>query len=241
MAEYKLVWEDDFNYNGKPNPDKWNYDIGGHGWGNGESQYYTDNISNAYVKDGFLHIRAMKEDYQDKHYTSARLTTHGKASWQYGLFTIRAKLPKGKGTWPALWLLADEIHEGLPWPLCGEIDLMEHVGSNPNVVHFSLHSKNFNFKKQNQLTKVLEVENVSDEFHEYSVKWTDEYIEFFLDGKSQAKYIKGKNASVEDWPFDRKFYLILNIAIGGFWGGEIDDSILPQEMIIDYIRIFQEL
>ena len=240
MSTYRLVWSDEFDYEGRPDPTKWNYDIGGHGFGNREDQYYTDRIENAYVKDGMLHIRALKENYDTHRYTSARLTTYQRQSWQYGKFLIRAKLPKGNGTWPAIWMLGDSIKTGTRWPLCGEIDIMEHVGRDQDMIHFSLHSETYNHVKRTQKTAYFRIPNVSDTFHEYGIEWDPTSIAFFVDGIQYAKFTKEATDTVKEWPFDQSFYLILNIAIGGTWGGEIDDSIFPQEMLIDYVRVYQK-
>lgn len=240
MSDYKLVWSDEFDYEGKPNPEKWGYECGGHGWGNNESQYYSDRIENAYVKDGQLHIQALKEEYEKNSYTSARLSTYGIASWQYGKIVVRAKLPKGKGTWPAIWMLSNGIREGVGWPLCGEIDIMEHVGKDQDMIHFSLHSKNHNHKINTQLTKFLPIDRVSESFHDYAIEWTEDKIEFLVDDVPHACFNKGTKETVEDWPFDQPFYLILNVAVGGFWGGKIDDQMLPQEMRIEFVRVYQK-
>jgi beta-glucanase (GH16 family) len=240
VSNYKLVWSDEFDYTGKPDPNKWTYELGGHGWGNGESQYYTDDIKNAYVKDGKLTIELIKEEIQGNNYSSARLTTYGKQSWQYGKIAVKAKLPKGQGTWPAIWMLSDAIKEGKRWPLCGEIDIMEHVGKDQDMVHFSLHSDTYNHRKNTQKTKFTRFENVSDQFYEYSIEWTPEYIEFFVNEVSYAKFNKDLNDGETEWPFDQPFYLLLNVAVGGFWGGDIDESIFPQKMEIEFVRVYKK-
>lgn len=239
MSKYKCVWNDEFTSEGKPSLDKWRFECGGHGWGNRESQCYTDRIENAYVKDGKLHIQAMKEGYNGNNYTSARLTTYGIESWQYAKIDVCAKLPKGRGTWPAIWMLPDSIHQGMPWPLCGEIDIMEHVGFDQDRIHFSLHTGNHNHLKKTQLTSHHLFTKVSEEFNIYSIEWTKESIKFLFNQVEYAHFKKPKNHTKEDWPFDQPFHLVLNVALGGFWGGEIDDTMLPQEMVIDYVRVYQ--
>lgn len=244
MKKYKLVWSDEFNYSGKPDHKKWNYDIGTgrNGWGNGEAQYYTDNLSNVKVENGKLIISANKEMIGDKNYTSCRLTTFQKKSWKYGRFEIKAKLPSGRGTWPAIWMLPDSFREGSHWPSCGEIDIMEHVGRNHEEIHFSLHTEKYNHIHRTQQTKFLKIHNVTNEFREYAIDWTEDYIEFFIDGETYYKVHKGENGndtSEAGWPFDQPFYLIINLAIGGYWGGEVDESIFPQNLEIEYVRVYE--
>ncbi len=241
---WKLIWSDDFSYNGLPDKTKWMYESGGHGWGNNEKQYYREtSLENSFVKDGKLHIVAMKKDFEKSDYTSAKLTTYTKCSVQYGKIEVMAKLPEGKGTWPAIWMLPESIkNKKENWPLCGEIDIMEHVGRDPNVVHTSLHSELYNHVKGTQVTHFEKLEDVFATFHKYGIEWTKEYIKFFIDNKLFYESYKGQDGRVstnEGWPFDKPYYLILNLAIGGNWGGEIDDTIFPCEMQVDYVRIYQ--
>ncbi len=241
---WSLVWGDEFDYNGLPDSSKWNYDVGGHGWGNNEKQFYLENsLENGYVNDGLLHIAALKKDFEKSAFTSARLTTYQRFSFQYGKVEVMAKLPKGKGTWPAIWMLPTSIKEGTePWPLCGEIDIMEHVGKDPNVVHTSLHSELYNHIKGTQITHFEKFDDVFDTFHKYAIEWTTESIKFFVDDNLFFESYKGQDGRIatnEGWPFDKPYYLILNLAIGGNWGGEIDETIFPVEMQIDYVRVYQ--
>lgn len=256
---YQLVWSDEFDSNGKPDPNKWNYV---HGFlANQEEQYYTDDIKNARVEKGMLVIEAHKEkikneQYQDeellkKHwmkyaaeldsakYTSARLNTVGKASWTYGRIDVRAKLPKGRGIWPAIWMLGNNKEE-VKWPLCGEIDIMEYVGYEPDSIYGTIHTQKYNHMKGTQKEKAIFVENASDDFHVFSLEWSSEKLDFMVDDKV-FNHIENENLSVEEWPFDQDFYLILNVAVGGSWGGRkgVDDSIFPQHMEVDYVRVFQ--
>ncbi|MDP3353470.1 MAG: family 16 glycosylhydrolase [Flavobacteriaceae bacterium] len=242
---YNLIWSDEFEYTGLPDKTKWNYDIGGHGWGNNEKQYYLENsLENSYVKEGKLHIVALKKEYKNSNYTSARLTTYERFLIQHGKIEVMAKLPKGKGTWPAIWMLPESLREKKEvWPLCGEIDIMEHVGKDPNVVHTSLHTELYNFWKKNQYTHFEKLPDVYNDFHLYGIEWTPESIRFFIDNKLFYEAIKGENGKEttnEGWPFEKPYYLILNLAIGGNWGGDIDDAIFPSEMLIDYVRIYQQ-
>lgn len=242
MASYKLVWQDLFEKDGKPDPAIWSYETGGHGFGNNEAQYYTDRLDNAYVSNGVLHIVAKKETYQKSNYTSAKLITYGKKSIQYGKVAVMAKLPLGAGTWPAIWLLPNSFKTGKPWPLCGEIDLMEHVGHHEGRVHFSIHSKSYNHHNHLQPTKIVHDMNLLDGFHEYSFTWDEEAIKFYIDKKHIVTFKKGDENRLTDeggWPFDQPFYLILNIALGGTWGGPIDDDALPTIMAIKYVKVYE--
>lgn len=242
---YHLVWSDEFLYEGAPDLDKWNYDLGNHQWANKELQAYTDRPDNVYVKDGKLTIRAIKEKDGEREYTSTRLTTYGKCSWQYGLFEFRVKLPKGKGSWPAVWMLPDSIKNGNKWPGCGEIDIIEHTGKKENELFFSLHSERHNHTRKDtkQYTVYKEFSGVCEEFHDYMMEWTPEYVEFYVDGKSVCRFNKSddpEDQSVAAWPFDQPFYLIFNIAVGGTVGGEVDETALPYIMEVEYVRVYQK-
>lgn len=240
----KLVFSDEFEYTGKPDPKKWAYETGGHGWGNHEAQYYTDSLENSYVKDGKLYIVAKRQDVEDNKYSSAKLVTYGKFSYKYGRVDVCAKIPSGVGSWPAIWMLSDAIQEGIKdWPLCGEIDIMEHVGKNQDQIHFSLHSETYNHTKDTQPTYFEKFPRVSEGFHVYSCDWNEEYIAFLFDDREVARFYKegpGRDTTEAGWPFDQNFYLILNVAVGGGWGGPvIDEAALPYVMEIDYVRVYQ--
>lgn len=246
--EMQLVWSDEFDSPSKQLPDttKWNYDLGGHGWGNNEKQFYVEkSLENSYVENGILHIVAIKKDYENLNYTSAKLTTYQICEPKYGRIEVMAKLPQGKGTWPAIWMLPTTIKTGAEgWPLCGEIDIMEHVGKDPNMIHTSLHSELYNHIKGTQVTHFERLEDVFNTFHKYAIDWTDKYIKFYIDDKLFYESYKGQDGRVstnEGWPFDKSYFLILNLAIGGNWGGSIDDSIFPSEMQVDYVRIYQKI
>jgi beta-glucanase (GH16 family) len=236
---WKLVWSDEFKYEGLPDSTKWKYQVGGSGWGNNELQYYTSKrIENAYVADDVLVIDARKESYQGNEYTSARLNSV--ANWKYGKFEIRARLPQGKGTWPAIWMMpAYSVYGG--WPNSGEIDIMEHVGYDPNVIHASIHCNAYYHKIGTQKTATVKMTDVMNSYHVYSLEWDQDSIKMFVDG---AKYFKFANekAGWEKWPFDQEFYIILNIAVGGDWGGAqgVDPNIWPQQMEIDYVRVYEK-
>lgn len=208
-------------------------------------------MNNAQVKDGALTITLKKEksDSGEDIYTSARLVSRDQGDWLYGRFEVRAKLPTGKGTWPAIWMMPTDSAYGT-WPASGEIDILEYVGYQPGIVHASVHTLNYYFKKGNNFTKKTPIEN-KDDYHIYALEWTPGKLEFFVDGLSYGVYedgvtlANGEKADFskgwESFPFDKKFYMILNIAYGGDWGGAgggVDDSILPKTMVVDYVRVY---
>lgn len=234
---WDLAWNDEFNGTAVDS-NKWEYEVNGNGGGNNELQYYTDRYQNSYVDSGSLVIVARQESYLGKQYTSARMRTKYKGDWTYGRFEIRAKLPYGRGTWPAIWMLpTDWVYGG--WPASGEIDIMEHVGFDQNVIHGSTHCQKYYFKIGTQKSGTITIPNVSTEFHLYAIEWYEDRIDFFADG---VKYFSSWNdgSGWQGWPFDKRFHIILNIAVGGDWGGAqgIDTSIFPQKMFIDYVRVY---
>jgi len=238
-APYQLVWSDEFDYTGLPDSAKWNYDVGGNGWGNNELEYYTSKrLDNARVENGNLVIEARKEAWQGMNYTSARLLTKGKMSWQYGKIDVRAKLPRGRGTWPAIWMLGDT--NPLKWPDDGEVDIMEHVGFDQGVIHGSVHCKKYNWVTGNGKTATTSVMDCSDSFHVYTLEWDKNTIKISVDSTSYMSF-SNEHSGYDAWPFDNKLFLILNIAVGGNWGGQqgVDDSIWPQQMLVDYVRVYQ--
>ncbi|SJZ48694.1 glycoside hydrolase family 16 protein [Sediminibacterium ginsengisoli] len=235
----KLVWSDEFNTNGLPDPAKWSYDTGGHGWGNHELQFYTyREKKNARIENGVLIIEALKEQKNNNAYTSARLVTKGKGDWTYGRIDVKARLPRGKGSWPAIWMLASVPK--LKWPDDGEIDIMEHVGYNPGTVHASVHCKKYYHKIGTQKTATIPVPDFSDSFHVYSLEWDSEKITMLIDNKPYFSF-QNEHTGNEAWPFDKPFHLLLNLAVGGDWGGQkgIDETAFPQKMEIDYVRVYQ--
>lgn len=237
-----LVWGDEFDsYTGLPNSTKWGYDLGGDGWGNNELQNYTQSLKNARVENGMLIIEAIKENSGSRVFSSARVVSKNKGDFTYGRFEIKAKLPKGVGTWPALWMLATEQSYGTSyWPDNGEIDIMEHVGFDENRVHGNIHTKAFNHGIGTNKGGSMLVSEATSEFHTYAVNWLPDKIEFQIDGKKYFEFTKESSYSWEQWPFNRKFYLIMNIAVGGNWGGQkgIDDTVFPQKMEVDYVRVY---
>ncbi|CAM3220804.1 glycoside hydrolase family 16 protein [Rhodothermus bifroesti] len=249
VPNWELVWSDEFDYSGLPDPQKWDYDVGGHGWGNREAQYYTRaRLENARVENGLLVIEARREaePYQGHSFTSARLVTRGKASWTYARVEVRAQLPSGRGTWPAIWMLPDrQTYGSAYWPDNGEIDIMEHVGFDPDVVHASIHTQAYNHIQGTQKTARIHVPTARTAFHVYAVEWTPEAIRAFVDDSLYFTFpnerLTRSGADWRQWPFDQPFHLILNIAVGGNWGGMqgIDSTAFPARMLVDYVRVYR--
>lgn len=240
---YKLVWNDEFDYEGLPDSTKWGYDVGGHGWGNKERQYYTDSrIENAFVKDGKLHIKAIKEQYENCQYTSARVVSSGKGEWQYARIEVRAKVPDGVGTWAAIWAMPSNwTFEDGNWPDVGEIDIMEHVGYEPGTIHASAHSKDYQWQKGTQKTGVIKINDATQAFHTYIVEWSKDVMKAYVDDSLYFEY-KNEGLGESKWPYDKPFYLIMNIAVGGAWGEVkgIDDEAFPQTMEVEYVRVYRK-
>lgn len=238
--ESTAFWTEEFDYNGLPDANKWGYDVGGGGWGNNELQYYTSgDADNAQVSSGVLRITARKESFGGRGYTSTRLVSREKADFLYGRMEVRAKLPLGKGTWPAIWMLpTDWVYGG--WPKSGEIDIMEHVGFDTNMVHFSIHTEAFNHMNNTQKTAKQKIPTATSTFHTYRLDWTPKGIEGFFDGNLVFSFPNPKSGFAS-WPFDKRFHLLLNIAVGGNWGGlqGVDDSCFPATMEIDYLRFYK--
>ena len=234
---YKLAWSDEFNEN-VLNSQNWNYDIGGTGWGNNESQFYTADNKNSYLRNGKLIIEAIKEKYQGKDYTSARLTTKGKKEFKYGRMDIRAKLPKGQGIWPAIWMLGSNVDID-KWPVCGEIDIMELLGNNPSKIYATLHHSPQDIQVQG-VYNLTSGKTFSDEFHVFSIDWDVDKLNVLLDDKVFLSTNPSRlNANPN--PFNAPFFFIMNIAVGGRWPGYPDaTTVFPQKMEIDYVRVFQK-
>jgi beta-glucanase (GH16 family) len=242
---WRLVWSDEFDYTGLPDPAKWGYDVGSHGWGNKELQNYTARRKeNARVEKGRLIVEARKEAWQGREYTSARLVSRGKGDWTYGRFEVKAKLPSGRGTWPAIWMLPTGWTYGR-WPRSGEIDIMEHVGFDPDVVHASVHPLAYNHTINTQKTATIKIPRSRREFNVYAVEWTPEEIRGFVNDQHYFTFrnerLTNAAADYQQWPFDKPFHLLLNLAVGGTWGGQqgVDLSIWPQRLEIDYVRVYQ--
>ena len=255
--KWELVWSDEFDSADGLDLDKWNIEEWPAGKVNDENQAYTSRPSNVRVEDGMLVLEAHKEAFDNAEYTSGRIQSSGKGDFLYGRFEIRAKLPRGQGTWPAIWMLPsnpftyattceeDEDWQGSStcdaWPNSGEIDIMEHVGYQMNHVHGTVHTKAYYWVKWEQRKGRILVPDVADDFHVYALEWSPEKIDVFMDDTLYFTYIN-EQKGWEEWPFDQPFHVILNIAVGGVWGragGPIDDTIFPQRMLVDYVRVYQ--
>ena len=228
-----LVWSDEFDTEGAPDPANWTYDLGNGqvGWGNNELQYYTDRSENVMVEDGVLKITAQRESYMGFDFTSARLKSEGLQEFTFGRYEIRAKLPEGVGTWPAIWMLGADYMTN-PWPGTGEIDIMEHVGRNQNEVLSTLHFPGNS--GANGISEMTTVETASSEFHVYAAEWTETQIRFYVD---DALYHIFENDDTK--PFDKDFFMILNVAMGGNLGGDVDSAFSESAMEVDYVRVYQ--
>jgi beta-glucanase (GH16 family) len=240
--DWKLSWSEEFNYEGLPDSSKWSYDVGGHGWGNNELQYYTNaSNNNVEVSKGTLKLKAIREKMDTREYTSARLVTRGKADFTYGKIEIRAKLPPGRGLWPAIWMLGSNI-ETTNWPDCGEIDIMEHVGFEKDSVFGTVHTKSYNHIIGTQKGKKIFITNPYDAYHIFSIEWTPERMDFFLDN-TLYNHIQNEHKTTAEWPFDSSFYLLVNLAVGGNLGGKkgVDTTVFPATLEVDYIRVYQSV
>jgi beta-glucanase (GH16 family) len=229
---YKLAWED--NFKGRSlNISYWSHEVADPGWVNNELQRYTDG-NNVSVRNGKLIIISKRENNE---YTSGRIITKSKKTFTYGLVEIKAKLPQGTGTWPALWMLGQNIDEA-GWPACGELDIMEHVGKHPNFIHSSIH--NSSGYGATPYTGIKEINDPFNKFHIYGMEWTKDYINFMIDGNLVYHY-QPETKNKDNWPFDKPFFLIFNIAIGGDWGGpEVDDTLFPAVMTVDWVKVYQK-
>jgi beta-glucanase (GH16 family) len=235
--QWHLVWSDEFDKPGAPNPDKWTYEEGY--IRNNEKQFYTKRPENARIEDGRLVIEARKDNWNGHEVTSASLTTEGKAAWKYGKIEVRAKLPTGRGTWPAIWMLGTNIRQ-VGWPKCGEIDIMENVGYDPARVHATIHTDAYNHNKKTHKAGDILLDKPWEKFYTYSVEWHPTHMDFFVDEKKIFTFQK-ESDNVDVWPFDKEHYLIINLAIGGGWGGQkgIDEAIFPARYEIEYVRVYE--
>lgn len=237
---YTLRWAEEFDGT-SVNLSNWQYETGASGWGNNELQHYTPG-ENASVSDGHLTITIKKEAYKGSNFTSTRMVSRDRFEFRYGKVEVRAKMPELLGTWAAIWMMPANSSYGT-WPKSGEIDIMEYVGYEPDRVHGTVHTDSYNHKKGTQQGFSTVINNVADEFHIYTIEWLPDQIRFYIDGQYYWRYNPGLflNCPIyKQWPFDQDFYLILNTAVGGDWGGArgIADTGWPQEMQVDYIRVY---
>jgi len=236
---WTLVFADEFDAPGSPDPGRWTYDLGY--VANNEAQYYTSRTENVRVEDGALVIEARREPWAGYEYTSGRVKTQGIVEFLYGRAEVRAKLPTGRGTWPAIWMLGANIDQ-VGWPACGEIDVMENVGFDPRTVVASVHTAAYNHAQGTQRSATTRLASPApwEDFHVYAMEWYPDRIDVFVDGRKYFTF-RNEGTGSPTWPFDRSHFLILNLAIGGTWGGQqgIDDSPFPHRMLVDYVRVFE--
>jgi beta-glucanase (GH16 family) len=244
--DYELVWSDEFDAD-TLDTDKWSYQTGGSGWGNSELQYYTEREDNLRLEDGYLVIEAKKESYSTNSYTSARITSRDKSYFTYGRIEARISLPSGAGTWPAFWMMGTN-YTYAGWPLCGEIDIMEHIGSSPTMISHAVHTSDKNGTDGNNWYNKQTLSDAENNFHTYSIEWEENYnngcdcIIFYIDGvKSTTLWQTSVDSDSKDWPFDADFYMLLNLAVGGTMGGTVDDTIFDSDVLmkVDYVRVYQ--
>lgn len=239
LSNWELVWEDNFDGTGLPDSTIWSYEKGY--VRNNEAQYYTNlRVENARLEDGNLVIEARKDNWNGNKITSASLNTFGKKSILYGRVEVKAKLPSGIGTWPAIWMLGENISE-IGWPACGEIDIMENVGFDPDTIHANIHTKAYNHVMKTNKGNRIGIAKPNENFNIYAVNWYQDRMEFYL---NDSLYFSFKNEATGNdvWPFDKPHYLLINLAIGGGWGGQkgIDENIFPQKYYIDYVKVYRE-
>jgi len=238
QPEWKLVWNDEFDGDSLDRS-RWAFDLGGSGWGNNELQFYTDRPENARVADGMLVIEARQEDRLGRDFTSARLKTQSLHAWTYGRFEARMKLPTGQGIWSAFWMLGEDIVTA-KWPASGEIDIMENIGA-PHTVYATIHGPGYSGGEGIGASYNLPNGTVTDGFHVYAVEWEPDEIRWFVDDVQFASVTPDDLPNGKEWVFDHPFFLLLNVAVGGNWPGNPDDTTtFPQTMQVDYVRVYQE-
>jgi len=238
-AKWELVWADEFDKDGQPDARYWTHEEGY--LRNGEAQYYTSGrLENARVEDGKLVIEARRDNWEGKPITSASLRTKGKKPFLYGRIEARAKVPTGRGTWPAIWTLGENVKEA-GWPACGEIDILENVGFDPSRVHANIHCKAYNHMIKTGKGNSINAHEPWKDFHVYAIEWYEDRIEFFYDDTRYFVYRK-ESDDPKVWPFATPHFLILNLAIGGGWGGAkgIDETLFPHRYEIDYVRYYKQ-
>lgn len=239
ITKTKLVMSDEFNVDGAPNPTLWDYNIGtgSNGWGNNELQYYTNRPQNIKVENGMLRITAIKETYLGASHTSARIITKGKFEQKYGRIEARIKLPLGQGLWPAFWMLGSNIDQ-VSWPQCGEIDIMEYLGNSPTRVFGTLHGPGYSGGESISKNFFLSNSRFDTDFHIFGIEWDKNNINFYVDDFLYHS-LKPKDVPGE-WVFNKSFFMILNIAVGGnLPGAPNNETMFPQSMLVDYVRIYE--
>jgi beta-glucanase (GH16 family) len=243
---WTLVWSDEFNgaKGSPPDPAKWSYEVGGKGWGNQELEYYTNRPANAFIKKGKLVIRALHETYTGpdgvtRNYTSARLKTQGLFSQAYGRFEARIKLPRGQGLWPAFWMLGSD-QDGVRWPDCGEIDIMENIGREPGTIYGSAHGPGYTGGKLGAAYTLPKHRRFADRFHLFAVEWEPGVLRYYVDSTLYETITPASLPTGAKWVFDHPFFLLLNVAVGGSWPGNPDSTtVFPQTMLVDYVRVYK--
>jgi len=233
---WNLAWSDEFD---GPSIDtaNWNYDKGGNGWGNVELEYYTDRPENARIENGMLVIEALHEDYMGLSYTSARLNTRAKREFQYGRIEARLKLPYGQGIWPAFWTLGSNAS----WPLGGEMDIMEFIGKTPDTVYQTVHGPGYSGAHGVGSKIVLSADSLKNDFHVYAIEWQENEIRWFVDAQEVFKVTPAQIPAGTQWVYDHPFFIILNLAVGGGWPGFPDETtVFPQQLVVDYVRVYQK-
>ena len=252
--KWKLVWKEEFNYSGLSNAKKWSYEVGH--IRNNEKQYYTNaRKENAWVSNGVLAITGKKESFPNEffkkgsgdwktqdstaQYTSASINTLGKVGWKYGRIEIKAKLPHGRGIWPAIWMMGTNRSE-VGWPKCGEIDIMEFVGNQPKDIYGTMHFPDPNAEGNKSNGNKITSENLKNDFHLYAIEWNEKTIDVYFDNNKYHSFSIDSAGVGEDNPFRKPFYLLLNLAMGANWPGPIDDSVLPQQFLVDYVRVYEK-
>ena len=234
---WNLIWHDEFDGD-SIDETNWTYDLGGGGWGNGEAEFYTDRPENARLENGILVIEARQERYEEGYYTSARLKSQGLQEFQYGRIEARLKVPSGKGLWPAFWMLGANFNV-VGWPDCGEIDIMEYIGREPDLIMGTMHGPGYagalGLSKWNRQDYAI-----ADDFHTYAVEWDQDQITWFYDGVEYSTYTRS-DIGDREWVFDQPFFIILNLAVGGQLAGPIGlDTVFPAQYLVDYVRVFQQ-
>ncbi|HVK77322.1 MAG TPA: glycoside hydrolase family 16 protein [Kofleriaceae bacterium] len=244
VGGWRLTWSDEFDgpANTAPDRGKWKYDLGGHGWGNQQLEFDTDQLANAHLDgDGKLVITALKQSYNGNAYTSARLRTEGLLDQRYGRFEARIKLPTGAGIWPAFWLLGSRFAQ-VSWPECGELDIMELRGSEPDVVHGSAHGPGYSGGNPKTDRFELATGTFADDYHLFSVEWSPGEVHWFVDDHHYHAIRAIDMPAGQRWVFDDgPMFVILNVAVGGWFGGEVDDRIFPQSMYVDHVRVYERV